>query len=78
MYKQLTDALSGEDLEEFQQNMLDELAKSKSETERQAFKMTKTALKQVQDLVSLHPSCRPTFFNIVVCRPQRWEGRTST
>ena len=78
MYKQLNRALSGDELEEFQQNMLVELAESKSEMEGQEFKMTKTALKQVQDLVSLHTSLGATFSNFVVCRPQHWEGRTWT
>jgi hypothetical protein len=70
MYKQLNESLSGDELEEFQQNMLVELAQSKSETGGQEFKMTKTALKQVQDLVSFLPSSfmGGNFSNIVVCR----------
>lgn len=52
MYKILTENLSEDELEDYKQNMLVELAEVGPEVERQEFKMTKSALKQVQDLVS--------------------------
>ncbi|EDQ98612.1 uncharacterized protein LACBIDRAFT_335810 [Laccaria bicolor S238N-H82] len=50
MYKILMENLSEGKLEDYWQNMLVELAGSKSEVEQQEFKMAKSALKQVQDL----------------------------
>ena len=55
MYNTLLEKLSADELDEFVEDMISELAERRPEMGRQEFKITKTALKQVQDLVSLHP-----------------------
>ncbi|EDR04495.1 uncharacterized protein LACBIDRAFT_330671 [Laccaria bicolor S238N-H82] len=52
MYKILMENLSEDELEDYRQNMLVELAEFKPEVDQQEFKMTKLALKQVQDLAT--------------------------
>ena len=42
-------------LDEFVEDMISELAECRPEMDRQEFKITKMALKQVQDLANLHP-----------------------
>lgn len=53
MYKSLVEILSEDEAEEFQQEMLAELSQVKPGLDGQECKITKTAVKQVQDLVSL-------------------------
>lgn len=55
MYNTLLEKLSADELDEFVEDMISELAERRPEMDGQEFKITKTALKQVQDLVSLHP-----------------------
>jgi len=55
MYTILLEQLSADELDEFVEEMISELAERRPEMDGQEFKITKTALKQVQDLVSLHP-----------------------
>ena len=78
MYKILTENLSEDELADYQQNMLVELAEARPEAEQQEFKMTKSTLKQVQDLVSFNTLSAATFSDILIHRQRRWEGRTWT
>lgn len=51
MYNHLVEILSEDELEEFQEEMLTELAELNPGFGGQEFKITKSAVKQVQDLV---------------------------
>jgi len=66
MYKILTENLSEDELADYQQNMLVELAEARPEVELQEFKMTKSALKQVQDLVNFNTLSAATFSDILI------------
>ena len=55
MYNTILEKLSADDLDKFVEEMISELAERRPEMDGQDLKITKTALKQVQDLVSLHP-----------------------
>ena len=55
MYNTLLETLSADDLDDFVEDMISELAERRPEMDGQDLKITKTALKQVQDLVSLYP-----------------------
>jgi hypothetical protein len=66
MYKILAENLSEDELADYQQNMLVELAEARPEVEQQEFKMTKSALKQVQDLVSFNTLSAATFSDILI------------
>jgi len=66
MYKILTENLSEDELADYQQNMLVELAEARPEVELQEFKMTKSALKQVQDLVNFNTLSAVTFSDILI------------
>jgi hypothetical protein len=55
MYSVLLEQLSADKLDEFVEEMVSELAERRPDMDGQEFKITKTALKQVQDLVSLLP-----------------------
>ena len=75
MYNTLVETLSEEELEEFQQAMLAELGQVKPGLDGQEYKITKTALKQVQDLVSLSMFLSGTsFLDVLVYRQQLWDG----
>lgn len=75
MYNTLVETLSEEELEEFQQAMLAELGQVKPGLDGQEYKITKTALKQVQDLVSLSMFLSGTsFLDVLVYRRQLWDG----
>lgn len=74
MYNTLVETLSEEELEEFQQAMLAELGQVKPGLDGQEYKITKTALKQVQDLVSLSMFLSGTsFLDVLVYRRQLWD-----
>jgi len=66
MYKILMENLSEDELADYQQNMLVELAEARPEVELQEFKMTKSALKQVQDLVNFNTLSAATFSDILI------------
>ena len=66
MYKILTENLSEDELADYQQNMLVELAEARPEVEQQEFKMTKSAMKQVQDLVSFNTLSGAAFSDILI------------
>ena len=66
MYKILTENLSEDELADYQQNMLVELAEARPEVEQQDFKMTKLAMKQVQDLVSFNTLSGAAFSDILI------------
>ena len=66
MYKILMENLSEDELADYQQNMLVELAEARPEVELQEFKMTKSALKQVQDLVNFNTLSAVTFSDILI------------
>ena len=55
MYNTILEKLSADDLDKFVEEMISELAERRPEMDGQDLKITKTALRQVQDLVSLHP-----------------------
>ena len=55
MYNTLLETLSADDLDDFVEDMISELAERRPEMDGQDLKITKTALKQVQHLVSLYP-----------------------
>lgn len=80
MYNALVEILSEDELEDFQQNMLAELAEARPGLDGQEYKITKTALKQVQDLVSLGVfSSETSFLDILVyiignSSGTRWSG----
>ena len=75
MYNTLVEILSEEELEEFQQAMLAEFGQVKPGLDGQEYKITKTALKQVQDLVSLSMFLSGTsFLEVLVYRRQLWDG----
>lgn len=75
MYNSLMDILSEDEMEEFQQEMLTELSQVKPVLDGQECKMVKTAVKQVQDLVSLGMFPSGTFFlDVRVYRQQLWDG----
>ena len=74
MYNTLVEILSEEELEEFQQAMLTELGQVKPGLDGQEYKITKTALKQIQDLVSLSMFLSGTsFLDVLVYRRQLWD-----
>lgn len=54
MYNTLLETLSEDEMDDFVEEMISDLADRRPEMDGQEFKITKTALKQVQDLVSLH------------------------
>ena len=53
MYNTLLETLSENELDDFVEEMISDLADRRPEMHGQEFKITKTALKQVQDLVCL-------------------------
>ena len=66
MYKILTENLSEDELADYQQNMLVELAEARPEVEQQKFKMMKSSMKQVQDLVSFNTLSGAAFSDILI------------
>jgi polyhydroxyalkanoate synthesis regulator phasin len=78
LYNSLVEKLSAEEMDKFVEEMVSELAERRPEMDRQEFKITKTALKQVQDLVSLQPFFSSFLLMIPVCRQQPLDEPMST
>lgn len=72
MYGSLLEILSEDELDGFVEEMVVDLAERRPDMDGQDLKITKTALRQVQDLVSLRAFLSSSLL-ILICRQRLWD-----
>lgn len=77
MYGSLLEILSEDELDGFVEEMVVDLAERRPDMDGQDLKITKTALRQVQDLVSLRAFLSSSLL-ILICRQRLWDELMST